>query len=236
MTKKQSGPRTLVFGGGGIHDYRSVCPVLAEVAKATLGGRVEVVEEDYDAFLPERLAGVDLVVLYHTGSTLSRAQAQGLTGAVAQGMGLVGVHGAADSFRNSPEFRAMLGGEYKGHPFYREFTVSLYDPTPGVGSGPKHAMLRGLEGQTVERWEGGPVFEYRVRDEQFLLDCDPGNTVLATGLYKGIAWPVAWVREWGLGRVCYLALGHDVAACGEPFFGRMFAGGVEWAVRDVVSR
>jgi type 1 glutamine amidotransferase len=43
--------------------------------------------------------------------------------------------------------------------------------------------------------------------------------------------PVAWVKPWGKGRVFYLALGHDPAACEHEMFRLMLQRGTAWAAR-----
>lgn len=217
--------KALLFGGGGVHDYKAVCPHLQNYLTETGRFTVDYVIEDYDIFTASRLEAYDLVVLYHTGSTLSPEQASGLTGRIASGRGFVGIHGAADSFKNAPDYLAMLGGVFKSHPFVRDYLVSLCEDE----SGSRHPICEQLDGYTVEHWEDWPVYEYTVHDEQYLLEYDSRNTILATALFKGKAWPVAWARGWGAGRVFYCALGHDEAACTHPFFRDLVTAGAGWA-------
>jgi uncharacterized protein len=41
--------------------------------------------------------------------------------------------------------------------------------------------------------------------------------------------PVMYAREFGAGRVVYLALGHDMRAWGEPPFRKLVAQALAWA-------
>ena len=68
-----------------------------------------------------------------------------------------------------------------------------------------------------------------VTDEQYILDYDPRNHVLASALWEGDAMPVAWTKSWGDGRVFYLALGHDAKACEHEIFGTLLQRGALWA-------
>ncbi len=223
--------RVLLFGGGGVHDHKTICPVLKGYLECDDRYVIDHVTEDYDVLLASRLEGYDLLVMYHTGKTLTTEQASGMTGAVAAGMGFVGIHGAADSFKTSPEYIAMIGGVFKGHPFTRDYLISLCDPTFGIVAVHDHPILEKFEGYVVKDWEKWPVFEYMVTDEQYLLDYDPRNRILATALFKGVAQPVAWARQWGKGRVFYSAVGHHLQAIESYFFTTIFKGGAAWATR-----
>ncbi len=214
--------KILLFGGGGCHDYKSICPLLAQYLGEIAGISVDYVAEDYDIFRADRISAYDMAVIYHTGGELPPAPKRGLVEWVASGKGFVGVHSAADSFKNAPKYLAMLGGVFRAHPFKREYIVSLADN--------EHPISRDIEGYSVENWEKWPVYEYKVRDEQYLLDYDRRVRVLATALFKGVSRPVAWVKPWGKGKVFYLALGHDVEACRNTLFRKLFINGSQWAL------
>lgn len=218
---KESVKNVLLFGGGGCHDFKKCCPVLKTYLAAIPGFKVDYVAEDFDVFTAGRIKNYDLAVVYNTGGQLTIQQKRGLIEWVASGKGFAGVHAAADSFSKSPEYRAMVGGYFRAHPFTRQYIVSL--------TGNKHPAGKYLKGYTVKDWEKWPVFEYKVTDEQYLLDHDNRVNVLATTVFRNRLWPVGWVKPWGEGKVFYLALGHDVKACQNPFFKDFFTGGVEWA-------
>lgn len=213
--------KILLYGGGGVHDYRSICPILKDYLVQQNDCAVDYVAEDQNVFRAERLQGYDAAVIYHTGGELAVDPKRGLVEWVAAGKGFVGIHGAADSFRNSPEYLAMVGGFFRAHPCHREYIVSLTDE--------EHPVTKGIAGYTAKDWEKWPVFEYKVRDEQYLLDCDSRVHVLATTVFRGRIWPVAWAKPWGKGKVFYLALGHDAPACQNPFFQQIFISAAKWA-------
>jgi uncharacterized protein len=223
--------KVLLFGGGGVHDFRAICPVLKDYLEETRKVVVDYVIEDYEIFRACRIQRYDLIVLYHTGGELQAEDKRGLVEWVASGKGFVGIHSASDSFKNSPEYIAMLGGVFKGHPPVREFIVGMTDIN--------HPVTKSIEGYCVKDWEKWPVLEFKVVDEQYLTDYDPRVHILATAMYSGIwpydlshgrQWPVAWVKNWGAGRVFYLALGHNVEAVRNPFFRSFFVNGSLWTV------
>jgi len=199
--------KVLQFAGGEIHDWKGVgVEVNASLVSA---GTFEVdrVNEDLNVFTKD-LKKYDVVVFHYTVGQITDAQKDGLLNFVASGKGFVGIHSAADSFRGSPDFRAFIGGHFVTHPRYRDYQVSVLDD--------KHPITEGLD-------------EFIVTDEQYITDYDPRNKVLATALYKGVAYPVAWTKKWGKGKVFYLALGHDGNSCKNEKFKLMLNRGTVWA-------
>jgi len=200
--------KTLLFTGGEIHDWRGVGEVVEPMLRESGEFDLTRVSDDLSVLEGDGLAPYDLLVFYYTVGTISDAQKNGLLGWVASGKGFAGFHSAADSFRDCPEYRAMVGGWFVTHPRYREYQVSVADP--------EHPITQGLD-------------EFTVTDEQYITDYDPRNRVLAAALWKGGAMPVVWTKDWGQGRVCYLALGHDANACRHEMFRVLLTRGGVWA-------
>lgn len=199
---------TLVFAGGAIHDWKGCSDAIVNALSQRDEFEITRVEEDLDALVAPNLDAYELVVFYYTIGEISDAQKNGLLNHIASGKGYVGVHSAADSFRGCPEYRSMVGGYFVTHPRYRDYQVSIVDT--------EHEITKGLD-------------EFVVTDEQYILDYDRRNHVLASALWKGDAVPVAWTKNWGEGRVFYLALGHDAAACQHEMFGTLLQRGAIWA-------
>lgn len=202
--------KTLVFAGGQIHDYKGCGQAIREALAEREEFSLTYAEEDLDRLVAPRLDPYDLIVFYYTVGEISDAQKNGLLNWVASGKGYAGVHSAADSFRDCPEYRAMVGGHFVTHPRYRDYQVSIVDP--------EHPITQGLT-------------EFMIRDEQYILDYDPRVHALAGALYQGKSMPVAWTKPWGRGRVFYLALGHDPAACRQEMFRTLLQRGAAWAGR-----
>jgi uncharacterized protein len=218
--KRVTKRKVLVFGKGS-HQWEVSCPILRRYLKTVPGYEVDYVKEDLDVFVPERIEPYHLIVMFNTGGQLTVEQKRGLVEGVAAGKGFVGCHGAADSFKDSPEYIAMIGGMFVRHPATREFIVSLTDPS--------HPVTRDIKGYTVKHWEPWPIYEYKVYDEQYLLDYDPRVHLLATTTFRGMLWPAAWVKPWGQGKVFYTILGHHPETIRTPFFKQLFLGGAKWA-------
>lgn len=200
--------KILLFTGGEIHDYKGVGRELERILDASGGFDTTHVEQDLDVFTRPDLADYDAVVFFYTVGSITDAQFNGLSNFIKSGKGFLPVHSGADSFHNSPEYRAMVGGHFVTHPAYRTYQVSVLDR--------EHPVTEGLD-------------EFLVTDEQYITDYDPRVNVLATALWRGVARPVAWTKSWGEGRVFYLALGHDPEACRNEHFGLLLTRGAAWA-------
>ncbi len=199
---------TLVFAGGAVHDWKGCSKAIIDALLQRDEFEITTAEEDLDALVAPNLNPYDLIVFYYTIGEITDAQKNGLLNHIASGKGYVGVHSAADSFRECPEYRSMVGGYFVTHPHYRDYQVSIVDT--------EHPITEGLD-------------ETMVTDEQYILDYDPRNHVLASALWQGDAMPVAWTKNWGNGRVFYLALGHDANACQHEIFGTLLQRGALWA-------
>lgn len=206
---------TLLFTGGQIHDWKGCGDEIEKTLGKDSRFQVTRVNEDLNCLVPPALDPYDLIVFYYTIGEISDAQKNGLLNWVAEGKGYVGIHSAADSFRGCPEYRAMVGGFFATHPRYREYQVSVADP--------EHLIMKGL-------CKEEPA-EFNVTDEMYVTDFDPRVQVLAASLWKGKSNPVVWVKSWGEGRVFYLALGHDPAACRHPMFHELLVRGGVWAAK-----
>ena len=186
--------------GQAIPDDRILCigdGILTDVAGA-MGEEIDSLFFDAKGNLVES----------HMGE-ISAAQRDGLSQWLVGGKGYVGIHSAADSFRDDPDYRNLVGGHFITHPRYRQYQVSVKDP--------EHPIMAGIDE------------EFTVEDEQYILDYDPLVHVLANALYKGDIMPVAWTKSHGEGRVFYQALGHDPKACEHPMFKQMLVQGTLWA-------
>lgn len=200
--------KLLLFTGGEIHDYKGCGEAILDALKQAGHFDITRIEDDLSALESPKLDPYDVMVFYYTVGAITNAQKDGLLNFVASGKGFVGVHSAADSFRDCPEYRAMIGGWFVTHPHYRRYQVSVVDP--------EHPITKGLE-------------EFFVTDEQYILDYDPRVRVLCSALWKGQAMPVTWTKSWGKGRVFYLALGHDPQACRDDNFRLLLERGTLWA-------
>lgn len=156
------------------------------------------------------LEGYDALVIYIHQEIISEAAMMALDGFVLRGGGVLAVHSATASFKNTSEFTDLLGGKFTGHGKVEPFEVS-----PVSGS---------------EVFGGIPAFT--VVDELYLHDLKPDVEVHFTTPLSGKPVPVIWTRTHGLGRVCYACPGHRAASMRVPAYQQVLQRGLEWVCLD----
>ncbi len=203
--------RTLLLADGS-HEWDQKRPFFESlVGKA---GAFRITETpDLNALLADRLKGYDLVVVHTTGHELTEAQAHGLRDFVAAGKGLVGIHSASDSFKNSDTYWRLIGGRFTGHG-HGTFPVEVVDRW--------HPITTGLP----ERFE--------ITDEDYQHAYHPEAEIHVLARKAGDNRNMAWVRHVGMGRVAYLANGHGKRAMANATFQKLLLNAMYWAAKRVV--
>jgi len=189
----------MVWGGWEGHEPKQCVDIFAPWLKKQ-GFDVEI-SNTLDAYLDEKnLNSKDLIVQAVTMSPEPEdsPRLRGLCNAVRNGVGLAGWHGGlGDSFRNSPGYQFMVGGQWVSHPGGEvDYKVNIIDHDDPITKG---------------------LSDFKMRSEQYYMHVDPINKVLATTTYsgehdpwiKGVVMPVVWKKMFGKGRVFYSSLGHS---------------------------
>jgi hypothetical protein len=202
-----AGPRALLLLGQAgerqFHNQPEHWSQLAALLRTVaLAGRT--ISDDLAVLTPARLAEVDVILNFSTDLTASAAQIEALLAAVAGGVGYIGLHAATATFRDSTAYHGLIGSWFARHPPIKQFLVEPVRP--------EHPVMRGLTAFTIEDER------YELRDQ--LPDCE----VLA----EAEGFPMVYVRQYGRGRVCYIALGHDGRALGQPDYQRLVGQAIAW--------
>ncbi|MHB1294845.1 MAG: ThuA domain-containing protein [Anaerolineae bacterium] len=200
-----------IYGGPEFHPTEAAGKLLAEILRADGRYTLEMTS-DLDAFasLPE--SAYAAVVVYTTGfeHDLTPAREEGLLRFVRNGGGFVGIHSATDSFRGSRAYVEMLDGEFLTHPHHHEFSINIANHD--------HYLTTRMP-------------DWSVYDEMYhLQNHDPSKvTLLATTRWQGKQMPMAYVRDYGQGRVAYLANGHTMEAWSHPEFRKLLLRAIGWS-------
>jgi type 1 glutamine amidotransferase len=126
---------------------------------------------------------------------LSQGQQQAIFEFVRSGRGYISIHGADNAAKDwLPEWKEMLGGVFShyglpdGKVKKGAYTVKIVDTQSPITQG---------------------ISDFPLKDELYYqMQMMPDVQPLATVEYQGTAWPVAWTRGFGRGRVFHTNLGH----------------------------
>jgi type 1 glutamine amidotransferase len=198
------------------HKWKLTAPVLAKAIATDKRLDVTITEEPND-LAKDKLGDYDVIVLHFMDWEVPdpgpKARAN-LQRVVRDGKGLVLVHFACGAFQEWPEFVKLAGRVWdpkmRGHDPHGKFTVKIIDD--------KHPAMKGMA-------------DFETVDE--LYTCLAGKTpikVLATARSKvdNKDYPMAFVLNYGKGRVFHSVLGHDVQALDNPHVGRLFRNACAW--------
>lgn len=173
---------------------------------------------------PDNLSRYDLLLFGSTTGELPITDA-GKTGMMAwlrSGKGFVGIHSATDTLYHWPEYGAMIGGYFNGHPWHQEVVIRVEDP--------HSPATQGLGASFKIRDEIYQFRNWSRQDKRVLLSVDPASIDTSRGARPDNDYAVAWVRGEGKGRVFYTSLGHEKAVWQDPRFQQHLRGGIRWAL------
>ena len=151
------------------------------------------------------------------------------------GKGFIGVHSAAITFVDWPEYGDMIGGYYDEHPWLTfDAPILVEDPSfPGMQQWPRSFVLRD-EIYQMRNYSRSKV-RVLMRLDVSKLDMKNKNVHRTDGDFA-----VTWAKMYGKGRVYYTTLGHVEANWDKPEFQQMITEAITWAMglenADVASR
>jgi type 1 glutamine amidotransferase len=219
----ESSRRALVVRGG----WEGHCPVEAtDLFIPFLEGEgfsVEVHDSPAAYDDADRLLATDLVLQCYTQGEATDEQVTNLAAAVAAGTGLGGWHGGiVDSYRASPDYLHLTGGQWAAHP--GNFVDYEVEVVPGRSD---HPIVAGLD-----RWKH--------HTEQYWCLTDDLNDVLVTSKFEAtpdtpwredLVVPAVWTRVWGRGRIFVSTIGHKLEDLDVPQVRTLTERGLLWASR-----
>ena len=202
------GKKVLVLGTNNLpfHRIDMAGPILSKILNEAQFETI--ITQNLDMLKAENLGEFDILLNYYTKGNLDMAQIKGLLSFVNAGGGLMGLHSAADSFRDSAIYLELLGGIFRRHPPHQKFNIRV--------SNQEHPITKGIS-------------DFEVYDELYILHHDPDlyNLLLYCD-WENKRHPVAWTREHGRGKVFYLSLGHTKEALTHPTFQKILVRGMNW--------
>lgn len=247
-TEKPAEPRKVLVFSLATGYKHTVAPHVKEVVKV-LGeksGAFEVTfNDDISVFEKENLKQYNAVLLNNVCPDRSKRDLfwdvlkdeqkaaeleDNLLEYVANGGGLVVVHGAIAFQINSPAVSDMMGGSFDWHPKFQTVTLELVDP--------KHPLVAAFEGKGFIHQDEPYLFKNAYKEKNFrpLLEMDvsklKAETLKKKGVSEGIRY-VAWIKPHGEGRVFYCSPSHHPASYETEAMLRFLLDGIQYVLGDL---
>jgi type 1 glutamine amidotransferase len=146
-----------------------------------------------------------------------------------EGRGYVGIHCAAHTFLDWPEFGRMQGAYSTNHPWTEQVTTVIEEP--------ENPLMKCF---------GGPSFvvtdeiyqfasPYSRQNLRVLMRLDTKRTAMdKQDIYRTDGdFGLVWIRSYGRGRVFFSAFGHEKAIFWNPTILRSYLAGIQYACGDL---
>lgn len=204
---------------------------VAEVAMIQLGEKtglfqVDCTQDAASDFTKDNLKNYDIVMFYTTGA-LPIAEAdrdyffkEWLT---AKGHGFVGFHSAADTYGDYQPYWDMVGGTFNGHPWNAGDTVTIkvHDAA--------HPLMKSFGAEFTIRDEIYQYKNWQPEKVRVLMSLDMSKCKPAMPYHV----PVAWVKNYGEGRVYFNNLGHNETSWADERYLTSITEAVKWIRGEV---
>ncbi len=198
------------------HPWKLTAPALAEALQKDPRLQVRTVEDPHflDSAALEQYDVILLNFMNWEQPAPGEKARENLRSAIESGKGLMLVHFACGAWQDWPEFPKLAGRAWdpklRGHDPRGKFTVEIADP--------QHPITKNLEA-------------FETDDE--LYTCLAGDTPIhivakARSKVDGKDYPMAFVLNYGKGRVFHCLLGHDLKAITVPQVAELYRQGAAW--------
>lgn len=201
------------------HDFAATSTAIARIVDAQ-GHAVHVVPDEPSSL--ENLNGLDLLIVNTGGNPEVEiapddhwTQAQhGLGEWINAGGRVLGVHTAANSFPDWPQWTQLLGGSWvRGTSWHPQRSVAVFEPTPEASS---HPVWTGLNAVTC--------YDERYSDMEVLATSQPLVRHELDEEWQIMGWAAS-------DTVIYDAMGHGERSYSAPSRARFLVNEVDWLLR-----
>lgn len=173
------------------------------------------------------LKDFDAVVFYTNGELdLNDEQKAALLGFIHDdGKGFVGIHTATATATKWPEYGVMIGAYFDNHPWgISDAKVIVERPdAPEMKGYLKNPIVKDEHYQMMAPYDRANL-DVLARIDTKSVDMKSPDVHRTDGDF-----PVAWIKNYGKGRVFYSGLGHSDASWDDPRQQTMFLEAIKWA-------
>lgn len=155
--------------------------------------------------LPADLSSFSAFVLHFHHKTISESALKRLDLFVQNGGGILALHAATASFKQTLPYFKILGGRFVGH-----------------------GKVENIEVKRVRDDIFSDIDNFIVKDELYLHELEPSIEVHFTAKHEGKDIPVVWTYRCGRGKVCYAVPGHTTGTMMNKTYQQLLKRGLEW--------
>ena len=204
-----------------------------EIMGKKTGAFDAVVSDDMAMFTADKLKEFDAIIFNNTTrlNFTEAARRKALMDFVKGGKGIIGIHAATDNFYKWPEAAEMMGGLFSGHPWGGGGTwaVKLDEPD--------HPLNKAFGGKGFlikdEIYQMKAPYSREKLRVLLSLDMSHGPTAGRKGNRADKDNAVAWIRQFGKGRVFYCSLGHNNHIFWDKAVLQHYLDGIQYALGDL---
>lgn len=186
--------------------------------------RVDCTQDVAKDFTKENLANYAIVMFYTTGPKAKLPIPDDVLDYFfkdwlrQKGHGFIGAHSAADTFGDYEPYWDMLGGTFNGHPWGsgETVTITVHDQT--------HPLSKPWGAEFTIKDEIYRFKHWQPEKVRVLMSLNMAKTNKKEPYHV----PIAWVKEYGQGKVFHMSLGHNEAVWTNPTYMESMLGGIRW--------
>ncbi|MCA9039125.1 MAG: ThuA domain-containing protein [Planctomycetaceae bacterium] len=194
---------------------------MKQLAQQTGEFEVDCTQDCASDFTKENLQNYDIVMFYTTGNLpIAEADLEYFFNEwlPAKGHGVIGVHSTADTFHEYKPFWDMIGGTFNGHPWNANGTVTMAIHDPG------NPMMKPFGEELVIQDEIYQYKNWQPEKVRVLMSINMAKSKVKRPYHV----PVAWIKDYGEGRVYFNNLGHREETWANTNFLDSLLTGIKW--------
>ena len=159
--------------------------------------------------IPADLTSYSTLVLHYHHKRISSSALDQLDGFVKNGGGILAIHAATASFKETLPYFKIIGGRFVGHGKVEPFEVTKV----------RDDIFSGIE-------------SFIVKDELYIHELEPDIEVHFTAEHEGKDVPIVWTYRYGNGKVCYAVPGHTTGTMRNQTYQNILQRGLEWVTNE----
>ncbi|MDP6446529.1 MAG: ThuA domain-containing protein [Pirellulaceae bacterium] len=197
--------------------------VLTKLGIASGKFRVDCTQDVAKEFTKENLQNYDIVFFYTTGKLPIGEEALKYffnDWLKQKGHGFIGTHSATDTFKDFEPYWDMIGGTFNGHPWGSGSTVTI------TVHDRKHPASTVWGEEFTIKDEIYRFRNWQPKKVRVLMSLNMAKTAKKEPYHV----PIAWVKEYGKGRVFYISLGHREDVWSNETYQKSLLGGIQWVL------